>query len=199
MLLGSCRAAHLPPDLAHRLLAELLRLLPAAGPPAARLQCLALMIGLAESNAGALPLLAGAVQRQQQEQQQRLQAGGAGARAAVSAGAGVVVCLKACLLQPAPPLQAAAAQLLGAVARQAPPAVAAQLIEGDACEYLFELLRGTLSSAGPAGAGGARGGRGGRGGAVGGGPDGLCETEGLQCCAVAALHHLSQQGARGEG
>lgn len=104
------------------------------------------------------------------------------------------MCLQACLLQPAPELQAAAAQLLGALARHAPPGVCVQLVEADACEYLFELIRATLATPG-SGSGLQLGGASQGGGAPSGAaPAAADEAEALQCRAVAALHNLSHAG-----
>jgi hypothetical protein len=206
VLLACGRAAHLPSALAHRVLLHLLHLLPGVPELQPRLHVLGVLLEIAQANPGALPLLANAVQREQRHQGASGLPGGAPAGAPPGATAGIVPCLQACLLQPCAPLQAAAAQLLGALARHAPPAVAAQLIAADACEYLFELVRGTLPQAGqpgpapapaPATAAGSAGGSqgGGAGAAAGWGAED--EREVLQRCAVAALYHLSHQGAAG--
>lgn len=204
MLLANGRSGHLPPDLAHHLLLQLLQLLPDANAPQLRLQCLRILLELTQSNPSALLLLGSMVQNGRLHpphgsvDPQQDSTRPAADIAASSAGAGVVACLKCCLLQPAPSLQMAAARLLSALARHAPPAVAQQLIEADACEYLFELIRGTLNGGAHdagGGAGGLRsGGDGGSVGAVAAQQAQQDDREALQCCAITALHHLSHQG-----
>jgi hypothetical protein len=162
VLLSQGRAAHLPPTLANRLLQRLLELLPGAADLGLQLQCLDLMLAITKSDSGALTPLAAV-----------LQANACGA---------IVSSLQSCLLQPNACLQSAAAQLLGSLALHAPPAVVRRLIESDACEYLFEQIRGSLAPACDPGHPQSEG--------------QLCahEQEMVQYYAVSALQRLSNQG-----
>jgi len=128
---------------------------------------------------------------QQYSQQQQQQS--AALAAAIMSG------LKPSLLATNPSLQLPGCQLLSAAAVRAPAAVQQQLIAAEACEHLFEVLRGTLSSCsmsasilalqqqqqqqqrqGPAAAAAAVG--------------WFSQVEDLQEAAVAALQGLAAQG-----
>ncbi|KAG2499988.1 hypothetical protein HYH03_002270 [Edaphochlamys debaryana] len=121
----------------------------------------------------------------------------------------VVSGLKPCLLDPArPDLAAAAGRLLTALASCSAcgggataaggagaggggtAGVAGALIECEAAEYLFEMLRGTAAAAAAAAAGGGGGGAGGGGGGGGGG-EALGRAEALTRVGVVALSALA--------
>jgi hypothetical protein len=61
-----------------------------------------------------------------------------------SFGSSITQSLKSCLLSSTPQLQLAACQVLQGLTAQATPHLSKQLLKADMCEFIFEVIRGTL-------------------------------------------------------
>ena len=106
--------------------------------------------------------------------------------------------LKACLVDPCPEVQLRACTLLATITSRCSPDTLCQLIEGDTCEYVYEVLRGlqqqqqqvgtVRGAAWPAAAA-----------ADGGGGAGNMWLEAVRGACVESLLHLSAQGMGGGG
>lgn len=122
--------------------------------------------------------------QQPHQQQQEVQQHAAALASALISG------LKPALLDTDPSMQLMGCRLLATAAARAPALLLQQLIAADACEHLFEVIRGTLSSCS-------------MGASIlamqqqqGGVASGHVVTEDLQAAAVSGLQCLATQGER---